>query len=49
MPKFGKRSRDRLKGVHPKLVNVLNDLVKIYDVTILEGVRSKERQLELYE
>jgi len=49
MPKFGKKSRSRMKGVHPRLVNVLNEVVKIYDVTILEGVRSKERQLELYE
>ena len=49
MPRFGKRSRERLKGVNAKLVNVLNELVKIMDVTIIEGVRSKERQEELLE
>ena len=49
MPKFGKRSKARLKGVDAKLVNVLNQLIKIMDVTIIEGVRSKERQEELLE
>ena len=49
MPRFGKRSRGRLKGVNSKLVNVLNELIKIMDVTIIEGVRSKERQAELLE
>jgi peptidoglycan L-alanyl-D-glutamate endopeptidase CwlK len=48
MPKFGKRSKDRLKGVDAKLQNVLNEVVKIYDVFVIEGVRSKERQKELY-
>ena len=49
MPRFGKRSRERLKGVNTKLVNVLNELIKIMDVTIIEGVRSEERQAELLE
>ena len=49
MYKFGKRSRERLKGVNAKLVNVLNELIKIMDVTIIEGVRSEERQAELLE
>ena len=47
MPKFGKRSKERLKGVDTKLVNVLNELIKIMDVTIIEGLRSAERQKEL--
>ena len=49
MPRFGKRSRERLKGVNAKLVNVLNELVKIMDVTIIEGLRTAERQAELLE
>ena len=49
MYKFGKRSRQNLKGVNAKLVNVLNTLIKIMDVTVIEGVRSKERQAELLE
>ena len=47
MYRFGKRSRERLKGVKPELINVLNQLIKIMDVTIIEGVRSKERQAKL--
>ena len=48
MPRFGKRSKERLKGVDTKLVNVMNEVVKIYDIFVIEGVRSKERQKELY-
>ena len=47
MYKFGKRSRNRLKGVDSRLVNVLNELIKIKDVTVIEGLRSAERQEEL--
>jgi len=47
MPKFGKRSRSRLKGVDAKLVNVLNEVVKYFDITIIEGLRSQERQDQL--
>ena len=47
MYKFGKRSRERLKGVDARLVNVLNELIKIMDVTVIEGLRSAERQEEL--
>ncbi len=47
MYRFGKRSRARLKGVKPELVNVLNELIKIMDVTIIEGVRTQKRQDEL--
>ena len=47
MYKFGKRSRERLKGVDSRLINVLNELIKMMDVTIIEGLRSAERQKEL--
>lgn len=55
MPKIGysfsKRSRDRMAGVHPDLLEVMNHAIKIshIDFTVLEGVRSIERQRELYE
>ena len=49
MPKLGKRSRQRLKGVDPKLVNVLNEVCKYFDITIIEGLRSQERQNQLVE
>ena len=47
MYRFGKRSKERLKGVDVRLINVLNELIKIMDVTIIEGLRTKERQEEL--
>ena len=47
MYRFGKRSKARLKRVKPELVNVLNELVKIMDVTIIEGLRTEERQKQL--
>ena len=47
MPKFGQRSMRRLKGVDARLVSVLKEVVKDYDITILEGMRTKDRQKEL--
>ena len=47
MPKFGKRSKERLRGIDATLVSVLNELVKIMDVTIIEGLRSEQRQEKL--
>jgi|TARA_R100000656_G_scaffold48381_1_gene39220 peptidoglycan L-alanyl-D-glutamate endopeptidase CwlK len=47
MPRFGKRSKERLRGVDAKLVNVLNEVVKYFDITIIEGLRSQKRQDEL--
>lgn len=48
MYKFGKRSRSRLKGVDSRLINVLNELIKVMDVTIIEGVRSAETQYKYF-
>ena len=47
MPKFGRKSRGKLKGVDTKLVNVLNEVVKYFDIMVIEGLRSQERQDEL--
>lgn len=47
MPKFGKKSKQRLEGVDPRLVEVLNKVVKYFDITIIEGLRSQERQDQL--
>ena len=47
MPKFGKRSREKMRGVDSRLINVMNELIKLMDVTIIEGLRTKERQEEL--
>jgi peptidoglycan LD-endopeptidase CwlK len=48
MPRFGKRSKARLKGVDARLVSVCNELIKIMDCTIIEGVRSEEKQNEYF-
>lgn len=52
MAKFilGKRSTDNLAGVHPQLVAVVKRALELspVDFTVIEGVRTKERQAELY-
>ena len=47
---FSERSLNNLKGVHPKLVAVVKRALEItpIDFTVLEGVRSQERQNELW-
>ena len=47
MPRFGKRSKQRLEGVHPDLVKVLEEVCKYFDITVIEGLRSQERQDQL--
>lgn len=46
--KFGSRSIERLQGVHPDLVRVMNRAIEETDIdfTVLEGVRSIETQIE---
>ena len=48
---LGPRSRQRLRGVHPDLVKVVERAIKITDVdfTVLEGLRTPERQKALVE
>lgn len=48
---FGSKSQERLKGVHPKLVQVMQEAIKEspLDFSITEGVRTLERQKELFE
>lgn len=52
MPKFilGKRSTDNLVGVHPDLVRVVKRALELSEVdfTVIEGLRTPERQAELY-
>ena len=49
MYKFSKRSLDNLYNVDARLVKICNELIKRIDFTVIEGHRSLERQLELYE
>ena len=50
MPKFSQRSIDALKGVHPDMVKLMTESIKEspFDFTITEGVRTIERQQQLY-
>ena len=47
---LGSKSLGRLAGVHPHLVNVVKRAIELTDVdfTVTEGVRTKERQVQLY-
>lgn len=51
MYSFSQRSNDRLKGVHPDMVKVMQEAIKEspLDFGITEGVRTLERQKELFE
>ncbi len=48
--KLGTRSRNNLKGVHPDLVRVVERALELtpIDFTVIEGLRSRERQAELF-
>lgn len=50
MYQLGNKSRSKLQGVHPHLVMVVERAIEIseQDFTVLEGLRSQERQQELY-
>lgn len=47
MYKYGKKSKAKLETCHPDLQDIFNELVKVMDVTILEGHRGQILQ-DLY-
>jgi len=49
MPRYSKRSKERLATCDEKLQDVFNEVIKHVDCSILEGHRSKERQNKLYD
>ena len=51
MYQLGVKSQSRLNGVHPDLVSVVKRAIEIteQDFTVLEGLRSIDRQKELVE
>ena len=51
MFKFSERSLKNLYGVHPLLAGCVHDVMdlQVMDFTVVEGVRSKERQKELFD
>ena len=46
--KFGKKSLEQLKTCHPDIQLILNELIKFYDFSVLEGLRTSERQQQLF-
>ena len=46
MPKFGKKSLAELRGLDSALVNVLNQAIKHFDFSVIEGMRSLETQTQ---
>ena len=49
MPKFGRKSKERLSTCDDKLQKLFNEVIKYVDCSILEGHRGKDRQNKLYE
>lgn len=49
--RLGSRSLERLQGVHPDLVAVVQRAIEwtLVDFTVLEGLRTRERQAQLVE
>lgn len=44
MARFSKQSMKNLEGVHPKVVDVLLEAIQYFDFSVLEGVRSQQKQ-----
>jgi peptidoglycan LD-endopeptidase CwlK len=49
--RLGKKSQEKLSGVHPDLIRVISRAIEIteIDFTVLEGLRSKLRQRVLFD
>jgi len=47
MPRYSSSSKTKLKTCHPDIQKVFNEVIQHVDCTVLEGVRTKERQEEL--
>ena len=47
---FSQRSLEQLRGCDPRLQAICKEVLKLFthDITIIEGWRSDERQMELY-
>jgi len=48
MAAFGKVSAERLETCHPDLGKICHRVVRVFDISILEGARLDERQLMLF-
>ena len=48
MPKFGKKSKLQLLSCDYRLQDVLKEVIKVVDCSVLEGHRNEERQNKLF-
>ena len=48
MPKFGRRSKQKLNECDHKLVELFNEVIKHIDCSVLEGIRTKEKQDRMF-
>jgi len=48
MYKFGKKSLKQFNTLHKDLQLILNEVIKIYDFSVLEGIRTTKRQQKLF-
>ena len=49
MPRFGRKSKERLNTCDSNLQKVFNEVIKHVDCSVLEGHREKDRQNKLFE
>ena len=47
MPRFGKKSKRVLDGLNEDLQELLSEVIKYVDISLIEGIRSLDRQKEL--
>ena len=48
MPKFGRKSLERLETCDVRLQDICNHAIKVFDFTVLEGYRDEETQQRLF-
>jgi len=48
MPKFGRKSKERLATCDDRLQKVFNEVIKYWDCSVLEGHRDERNQERLY-
>lgn len=49
MSVFARVSQEKLSTCHPDIQKILNEVIKVYDVSVIEGARSYEDQRKYYE
>ena len=49
MPRFGRKSKERLASCDPMLQKLFNEVIKHVDCSVLEGHRGEERQNKFYD